>query len=150
MTERNSKRFFIESRVKINKEVQTPDLEKYKNQILTVYRLGTSDNPEEEILYNLRDKDGNTPDDLTNLYADELEWASPQETYDDGGLAYVKTNDYVDNTVNHALAYFLKQVAQIHGVRTKNVDDVDWQVVYDLKYEVYQALGKLGVKVEFQ
>lgn len=58
----------------------------------------------------------------------------------------ITNNQKAEDVVNEKLAQFVEEVARLYGVKI-HVEDTDWQVIYDLRVNLHEALEKLGVKL---
>lgn len=62
------------------------------------------------------------------------------------GIVEITNNQKADDVVNEKLAQFVEQVASLYGVKIF-IEDTDWQVIYDLKVHLHEALEGIGIKL---
>lgn len=58
----------------------------------------------------------------------------------------VKNNQKANDVVNEKLAQFVEDVARLYGVKIF-IEDTDWQVIYDLKADLFKSMESLGVNI---
>jgi len=62
----------------------------------------------------------------------------------------VINNQNIEDTINELTATYLEKVCEAFG-HERNIEDVDWQIVYDLKVRIFgEFLPALGYEVVYE
>lgn len=72
---------------------------------------------------------------------------TPNKTVTADGTATVMNNNTIDNLITGKLAELTEDIAALYGVKIE-IDDTDWQVIFDLKAELYESMANLGVIID--